>query len=98
MTLHKEVIRHAMSVTDCAEEAAELLSHYQAVQQRVADRQSRIDRIKKKAEDDIRKLLSASFCKHEVRKYHGDPSGGSDSHEECLICGEMLYEKPVRFT
>lgn len=98
MTLHKEVIRHALSVTSCAEDAAELLNHYQSMRNRVVDRDARIAKIRKKAEDDVRKLLSGSFCKHEVRKYHRDPSGGSDSHEECLICGEMLYEKPVRFT
>lgn len=29
-------------------------------------------------------------CGHESKTYHGDPSGGSDSHHSCNICGAEL--------
>lgn len=29
-------------------------------------------------------------CKHWSKTYHGDPSGGSDSHTTCDICGAEL--------
>ncbi len=28
-------------------------------------------------------------CKHWFTTYHGDPSGGSDSFDECQICGKQ---------
>lgn len=28
-------------------------------------------------------------CHHERKKRHHDPSGGNDSHDECLICGKV---------
>lgn len=28
-------------------------------------------------------------CKHRQRVHHRDPSGGSDSHYECEVCGEI---------
>lgn len=37
-------------------------------------------------------------CRHNVTKYTGDPSGGSDSQTICEICEKDLSGKNVRFT
>lgn len=32
-------------------------------------------------------------CKHDVTTYYGDPSGGSDSHTTCEICGDSVDKR-----
>ncbi len=34
--------------------------------------------------DSVKKM-----CRHHVDEYRADPSGNSDSHYECLICGRV---------
>lgn len=40
--------------------------------------------LKGKYEAEIRD--TQKLCEHYITRYHGDPSGGSDSYHECGIC------------
>ena len=47
-------------------------------------------RLKKELTLKLQQLNESIGCPHEYIKYCGDASGGSDSHYECLICGEIV--------
>lgn len=44
----------------------------------------------------IDKVAIQSKCEHLLTKYYSDPSGGSDSYEECQICGLELFKTEYR--
>ena len=90
MELPIEVVKHVLKKGLTPEESAKLLEGYSDIRAKALDRNRKIARIRKTAAEDVKKLESEILCGHEVTKYHGDPSGGSDSHEECLICGEIV--------
>lgn len=98
MTLPVEVITHAIRSTPYPERAAELIQKYESLRGRVEARKQKADAILSNAKKQVEALLKEQLCLHEVRKRHSDPSGNNDTPEECLICGELLHEKPVRFT
>ncbi len=96
MALPKAVIEFAIRGASSPENAADRIQQYERIQARSAERSKKIAMIKTRADGEILKLLSEVICTHDVRKYHGDPSGGSDSHEECLICGDQIHDKGYR--
>lgn len=96
--LSKELVVHVLKNHPDPDLAAELLEHYASLRRLTHERILAIEAVKKKAAKDIQKLCDEVICKHEITKNHGDPSGGSDSYEECLICGEEVPRKSVRFT
>jgi hypothetical protein len=96
MELPIEVVLHVLKRGLTPEESTKLLVDYSDIRAKLLDRDRKIARIRKTAAEDVKKLESEILCGHEVTKYHGDPSGGSDSHEECLICGEIVQDKPYR--
>lgn len=99
MDLPTEVVLRVLRRELTYEETAKLLQEYSDIRAKVLDRDRKIAKIQKIAEEQIgqiRKLRSEVFCNHDVTKSHGDPSGGSDSHEECLICGDIVQDKPYR--
>lgn len=98
MGLPKEVIAHAIRSTPYPEKAAELIEKYESRREQVAARRRKAKSIMERAEKEVEAIMQMEICQHEIRKNHGDPSGNGDSEEECLICGEWLHEKPVRFT
>jgi hypothetical protein len=98
MGLPKEVIAHAIRSSPSPDKAAELIEKYESRREKVAARRRRAQSIRDRAEKEIEAIMQMDICQHEIRKTHGDPSGGSDRSEECLICGEFLSEKQVRFT
>lgn len=99
MTRLAEIIKHAIKQhPDDPDAAANLVVKYETIRQNVENRRATIKSIRVKAEESIRQLESQMLCEHPLRKYHGDPSGGSDSSEECLICGDLISRKSVRFT
>lgn len=99
MGLPKEVLEYAIKTTTTAETAAEQIQNYERIRYSVQERNRKILALREKTEKTIAAMLKTTLCFHDVRKTHGDPSGGSDSHEECLVCGETLYAKRgVRFT
>jgi hypothetical protein len=78
------------------DEEADLLLKYSQIRDKTIIRDKAIAQIEETSRKKIAALRAESHCNHEITKYHGDPSGGSDSHEECLICGDCIYEKPYR--
>lgn len=90
MELPIEVVKHVLKKGLTPEDSAQLLEKYSDIRAKVLDRDRKIARIRKIAQEDVKKLEAEILCGHEVVKYHGDPSGGSDSREECLICGEIF--------
>jgi hypothetical protein len=98
VALPKEVIAHAIRSTPSPEKAAELIEKYESRREKVAARRRKAQSIRDRAEKEIEAIMQMEICNHEIRKTHGDPSGNGDSEEECLICGEWLHEKQVRFT
>lgn len=98
MSLPKEVLIHAIKTTGSPEKAAALYSEYEQIRQKAISRVLKVQGIRSKADEDIAKILADKICRHDVRKTVGDPSGNGGSYEECLICGENIYERAVRFT
>lgn len=99
MTMSVDLIKHAMlQHPNDPDAAASLVVKYATIRQNVENRRATIKSIRAKAEESVRKLEGQVLCEHELRMYHGDPSGGSDSSEECIVCGELLCRKTVRFT
>jgi hypothetical protein len=80
------------------DEEADLLREYGKRRDAAIARDRAIEKIEIDSAKKIAALRAKIICTHEETKSHGDPSGGSDSHEECLICGDCIYEKRVRFT
>lgn len=99
MSLPREVLKYIMeSTSGCSEKSIDLIMEYESIRQRVADRNRRVATIKREAEERITDLMNQKICKHQVTKTHGDPSGNGDTTIECLICGEFIRERSVRFT
>lgn len=96
--LPREVLLHVLRKHSDPEIAAGVIEEYSLRRKRAVQRMVDIEAIKKKAAKDIQRLCDEVICKHEITKNHGDPSGGSDSYEECLICGEEVSRKVPRFT
>jgi hypothetical protein len=94
--LPDEVVSRILRKGLSPEVSMKLLQDYSDIRAKALDRDRKIARIRKTAAEEIKKLEGEILCGHEVTKYHGDPSGGSDSHEECLICGEIVQDKPYR--
>jgi len=72
------------------------LSDLSLIRQRSINRDFKIAEIKKKAEEEIKSLMAEEICLHEFTKTHGDPSGGSDSMIECLVCDKVLPKREYR--
>ena len=98
MNVSDELVRKVLKMGLTPDEEADLLREYGKRRDETEKRDREILRIEEDAKKKISALKSRTSCKHEITRYHGDPSGGSDSHEECLICGDCIYEKRVRFT
>ena len=98
MALSREVILHVFRTASSATEAADALLRLETIRDKVIERSRKIALMKSQTDSAIRKMMEQVLCKHDVRSTHGDPSGGSDSYEECLICGEAIVRKSVRFT
>lgn len=96
MELPMKVVEYVLKKGLTPEESAKLLEDYSDIRAKSLDRDKKIARIRKTAQEQVKKLEDEVFCNHDVTKYHGDPSGGSDSYDECLICGEIVQEKPYR--
>ena len=96
MDLPEEVVLRVLRIGLTPESTAQKLQEYSDIRAKVLDRYRKVAKIRKTAAEEIKKLEAEILCGHEVTKYHGDPSGGSDSHEECLICGETFKDKPYR--
>ena len=98
MNVSDELVRKVLKMGLTPDEEADLLREYGKRRDEAEKRDREILRIEEDAKKKISALKGRTSCKHEITRYHGDPSGGSDSHEECLICGDCIYEKRVRFT
>lgn len=98
MSLPVEVLTHAIRWSKTPEAAAQLILVYEDMQRRVAERKRDAASILKIANARVAEMMLEVLCDHTVTKRHADPSGGSDSHETCLICGEIITHKEARFT
>lgn len=98
--IRREVIEFVFRSSGSPEEAADKIERYELIRSRAIERSRKIAMMKSQTEKDIQRMLDEKFCDHDVRKTHGDPAGGSDSHEECLICGQEISctHKEIRFT
>lgn len=91
MNVSDELVRKVLKMGLTPDEEADLLREYGKRRDEAEKRDREIVRIEEDAKKKISALKSRILCKHEITRYHGDPSGGSDSHEECLICGDCIY-------
>lgn len=98
MSLPVEIITYAIRSTESPEKAAELIHKYEDIRNRVEARKKEVTETMSNAKKKAESLMKEQLCQHEVIKRLRDPSGGSDREEQCLICGEYLYQKEPRFT
>lgn len=96
MNVSDELVRKVLKMGLSPDQEADLLREYGKRRDRVIVRDRAIEKIEQDSAKKIAALRSEVLCLHEETKSHGDPSGGSDSHEECLICGDCIYDKPYR--
>lgn len=90
MELPSEVVRHVLKQGLPESEAMSRLERYSEQRRKSHERSQKIERMQADHAAKIKKMLAEELCTHEVVKYHGDPSGGSDSDEQCLICGAYV--------
>jgi hypothetical protein len=71
----------------------------------VASEVARIKRQIATAEDDHKSRMqllakdlqdARNLCHHDFTKYHADPAGGSDSFNECLVCGAEVGKSKLK--
>jgi hypothetical protein len=93
MELPDKVIKYVLMSNSSADEKFNLLDKFSRARSRTLERQKKVERIQKESATKIAELLKEVICDHEITEYHGDPSGGSDSEEQCLICGVWVDEK-----
>lgn len=96
MNVSDELVRKVLKMGLTPDEEADLLRKYGQIRDRVNARDRAVTKIETDSAKKIAALRSEVLCLHEETKSHGDPSGGSDSHEECLICGDCIYNKSYR--
>jgi len=90
MELEREVILFILERGETNERTADTLLWYAAIQRKVKERRILVDQIREDSEKKIASLLAIKWCDHPVSEHYGDPSGGSDSHSACLVCGETV--------
>ncbi len=78
--------------------ALKIMQRLTEIRRNKHERAEKIRKIREDADAAINALKTQCDCKHEFCESHGDPSGNGDSEEECLICGEWIGRKSVRFT
>ena len=78
--------------------ALTMMQKFTSIRRSNRDRAQQIKKIRAEAEAAIIAIQKQFDCEHEFCESHGDPSGNGDSEEQCLICGEWIGHKPVRFT
>jgi hypothetical protein len=91
MNVSDELVRKVLKMGLTPDEEADLLRKYSDIRDKTDARDRAIAKIKQDASKKIAVLRGETYCSHEIVRSHGDPSGGSDSHEECLICGDCIY-------
>jgi heme oxygenase len=90
MDLPRELVVKVLKSAQSPEDAADLLAEYGERRRKEWQRGLDIEKIQHDATKKIVALQKVKICNHEYTRYHGDPSGGSDSSEECLICGRYI--------
>ena len=78
--------------------ALAMMQKFTNIRRSSQDRARKIQKIRSEAEAAIIAVQKQFDCEHEFCESHGDPSGNGDSEEQCLICGEWIGQKAVRFT
>lgn len=100
ISLPEEVVKQVLDKSlECdSVQILKKLDDLNSIRQRSLNRDSKIYNIKKKAEEEIKSLMAEEICPHEFIKTHGDPSGGSDSAEQCLVCEAFLPKREYRWS
>lgn len=98
MDLPEKVVMYVLNQQLSRDETIDKLRSLSGARGLAASRNHQIDNIRKEAEKKIKALRDQQLCQHEVIETHGDPSGGSDSEDWCLVCGDCVTRKAVRFT
>lgn len=98
MTLPREVVLTVLSRGLTPEQAADKLEEYTRIRERVAANKRKSQDMIADTNAAVKALLDSVKCPHEVTCSHGDPSGNGDTAYECLVCGEWVYDKQVRYT
>lgn len=98
MDLHEKIILAVLNMQLSPSDTYAKFKAISGVKAAAAKRRHTIERIRNYAEKKIKELESQQLCQHEFVETHGDPSGGSDSEDWCLVCGDCVTRKAVRFT
>ena len=88
--LPSALIRLVMAKYTKSEEFFEELAYCLEIRERAKFVAEESRRIFNESQGQIKALRDSCSCDHRYTEYHGDPSGGSDSHETCLVCGEIV--------
>lgn len=98
MDLHEKIMLSVLGTQLSPADTLAKLKAISGVKAAAAKRRHQIDRIRIDAEKKIKELEAQQLCAHEFIETHGDPAGGSDSEDWCLVCGDCVTRKAVRFT
>ena len=93
MDLHEKIMLAVLNMQLSSEDTVAKFRAISGVKAAVAKRRHQIERIRNDAEKKIKALEDQKLCTHEFIETHGDPSGGSDSEDWCLVCGECVTRK-----
>lgn len=98
MDLHEKIMLAVLNMRLSPADTVAKFKAISGVKAAAAERRHKIDRIQKESALKIKALEDQQLCQHEFVETHGDPSGGSDSEDWCLVCGDCVTRKAVRFT
>lgn len=98
MDLHEKIMLSVLAMQLSPADTVAKFKAISGVKAAAAKRRHTIERIRSDAEKKIKELEAQQLCTHEFVETHGDPAGGSDSEDWCLVCGECVTRKAVRFT
>ena len=95
MAINERLVRHVLNRTQDAGEITKLLQFYESVERQRRGLHAEREKARSQYEFALKQIDNAELvnrqrCDHPDTEYHGDPSGGLDSHTTCVICGAEL--------
>lgn len=102
MKLSSEVVEKICGMDHLSgKERTKRLAACEKVARAVCSVERTIDSVIREHEANIEKLKkdlvdARGMCRHDFTKYHADPAGGSDSFNECLVCGAEVGKSKLK--
>jgi hypothetical protein len=96
MNLPDKLVLAVLNLGLSPKETLEKLHSYDNIRRTVIDRQAKIKKIEEEADKAIKALNAEQICNHDFTHVLRDMFHGADNRTECLVCGQIVYEREQR--